>query len=156
MFAIRKCVQHATGTRFRGNRTSKVQEAARTVDVVPGLQQNSLCCINKFTDTNYITIFIPYEVKIFNENKTTLTSIDKSILQWWRDPVCGLWCIPFHLMVTNPTPQNQQCTNNRTEAIIAAQPTQQNTVRVISTAQHKANCKVLPCSGRIFSQNNLA
>ena len=102
----------------------QVQEPARTVDIVPGLQQNSLFSISKFADANYIIIFTPGEVKICDGNKMTLSSTNEAILQEWRDPVCGLWCIQLHSMITNTTPQHQKDTNNRMEVIFTAPPAQ--------------------------------
>ena len=60
-----------------------------TVDIVPGLQCNSLLSINKFAEANYLTVFTPDEVKIFDGKKEVISSTQQPILQVWRDPVAG-------------------------------------------------------------------
>ena len=63
-----------------------VRELTQTVDIVPGLQHNSLLSINKFAESSYITVFTPDKVTIFDCEKTSISSTQQPILQGWRDP----------------------------------------------------------------------
>ena len=79
----------------------KVQELARTVEIIQGLQQNSLLSISKFADANYTTMLMPREDKIFDKNKSILINTEEPILQEWRDPACELWHVLSHPMGTS-------------------------------------------------------
>ena len=72
----------------------QVWEPVIEVDIVSRLQQNFLWSISKFALT-------PGEVKIIDGHKTMLTSMDKPAVKGWIDPMCGLWHIPLHQIVTN-------------------------------------------------------
>ena len=50
------------------------------VDLVQRLQHNSLLSVSKFVEANYLTVFTPDKVKIFNGDKTTLSITDEPIL----------------------------------------------------------------------------
>ena len=101
----------------------KVREPANAVDIVPGLQHNSLLSINKFAEANYVTVFMPDEVNIFHGKQASITSTHQPIIQGWRDPATGLWRIQIKPAPTS-TPkyepaqtehdkhQNQQITIN--------------------------------------------
>ena len=58
-----------------------VCEPAKTVDMVPQLQHNSLISGGKFADTNYITVLTPTEVLIYNGNDTHISVSNKPILK---------------------------------------------------------------------------
>ena len=68
-----------------------VQEPARTVNIVSGLQNSSLLSISKFAYAGYNTVFTAWEVQIFNGNNMNLVSTKKPIFQEWRDQTTGLW-----------------------------------------------------------------
>ena len=59
----------------------KVHKPAHMVHLVQGLQHLSLLRINKFADANYITIFTPQDLKIFDGKTTTISSTLKTILE---------------------------------------------------------------------------
>jgi len=72
----------------------KLREPARSVDIVPGLQHNSLISANKFADANYITVLTPTEVLIYDGQHLTMKINKEAILQGWREE-SGLWRVPL-------------------------------------------------------------
>ena len=58
----------------------QVKEPARTVHIIPGLQNSSLFSIGKFANTNYITIFTPNKVQLFDGDNTKIASTSKPTL----------------------------------------------------------------------------
>ena len=50
------------------------RKPAQTVDIVPGLQHNSLISINIFAEANYLTVFIPDKVNFFDGKKAIIAS----------------------------------------------------------------------------------
>ena len=68
-----------------------VREPARTVDMVPALEHNSLLSASKFADANYITILTPNEVLIYDGDELTINVDKDAVLRGWRDRSTGLW-----------------------------------------------------------------
>ena len=52
----------------------QVKALAITVDIILGLEHNALLNINKFAKANYVTVFTPEEVNIFDGMQIRLTS----------------------------------------------------------------------------------
>jgi hypothetical protein len=65
-------------------------DPARTVDMVPGIKNNTLISTSKFADANYISIFDQEEVNAYDANTTKITVSRGSVLKGWRDRD-GLW-----------------------------------------------------------------
>ena len=84
---------------------------ARTVDMVPGIKNNTLISTSKFVDANYISIFDQEEVNLYDANTTKITVSHGSVLKGWRD-WDGLWWIPLVPHVKN----------NNTETIVVNEP----------------------------------
>ena len=96
----------------------QVQELAKTVDIVPRLKHSSLLSINKFTEANYVTMFTPDRVAIFDRQQARISSTHWPIIQGWRDPETELWIIPIEPAQTAthkyaPTPAQNKKTNNQ-------------------------------------------
>ena len=94
-----------------------MREVEQTVDIVPGLQYKSLVSINKFTEANYITVFTPDKVTIFDGEKASISSTQQPLFQGRRDPAIGLWRIPIEPEQTappkyTPTPQKSKNLSN--------------------------------------------
>ena len=106
---LNKTVPHTiwiNGTSIRNMHLQhQVRELAQTVDIVPGLQHYSLLSIDKCAEVNYITVFTPEEVTIFDGEKANISSMQQSIIQGWRDPATGLWRIQIEPKQT-PLPPN--------------------------------------------------
>ena len=81
------------GASIRNSAPTTPREPARTVDIVPGQQHNSLLCINKFAEYNYVKVFTPDEEAVFHGQKASISSIQQPINQGWRDQTAGLWRI---------------------------------------------------------------
>ena len=58
-----------------------VREPAKTVDMVPQLQHNSLISGGKFVDANYITVLKPTEVLIYEGKDTHISGTKGPILK---------------------------------------------------------------------------
>jgi len=54
---------------------------ARTVDMVPGIKNNTLISTSKFADANYISIFDQEEVNVYDANTTKITVSRGSVLK---------------------------------------------------------------------------
>ena len=92
----------------------KVWEPANKVNTVPRLQHNSLLSINKFSEANYTTVFMPDEVNIFNGKQESITDTHQPIIQGWRNPATGLQQIPMKPSLTsNPTNESSPTKNNK-------------------------------------------
>ena len=72
-----------------------VRGPAKTVDMVPQLQHNSLISGGKFADANYITVLTTTEVLIYDGNYTHISVSNKPILNGWRETTTGLWRVPL-------------------------------------------------------------
>ena len=59
---------------------ANIWDPAQTVDTVPGLKYNSLLSTSKFLEANYLTVFTPEEVQIFDGDRTTIASMKEPIL----------------------------------------------------------------------------
>ena len=93
-----------------------VREPARTVDIVPDLQHNSLLSASKFADANYVTILTPKEVLIYDGKDLTITVSSEAILRGWRE-VNGLWRVPLQNDVAPRKSQYLLLTKESEEAI---------------------------------------
>ena len=69
-----------------------LSKKARQADVLPGLRQNSLVSVGKFSDASYTTIFHPHGegVTVHKPGSFKLKVFRKPVLQGWRDGN-GLW-----------------------------------------------------------------
>jgi len=68
-----------------------VRHPAKDMNIVPGIEWDSLLSILKFADANYIAIFDKDEVNIYDANKTTIVVSRGAILQGWRCKQTKLW-----------------------------------------------------------------
>ena len=75
-----------------------VREPAKTVDMVPQLQHNSLISGGKFADKNYITVLTPTEVLTYDGKDTHISVTKGPIIKGWREKTTGLWCVPLQLI----------------------------------------------------------
>ena len=89
-----------------------VCEPAKTVDMVPQLQHNSLMSGGKFADVNYITVLTPTEVLIYDGKDTHISVSNKPILKGWKDTTPGLWGVT--LQPSAPTPKYEVNSHNKT------------------------------------------
>ena len=51
------------------------------MDIIPGLQCNSLIIISKFAEANYLEVFMSEEVQVFDGDKATVASSRAPILE---------------------------------------------------------------------------
>jgi hypothetical protein len=70
-------------------------------DVVPDLAQQSLLSTSKCADGNYITVFTPEEVQIFDAEAAPFKVEGKIVMQGWRCPQTKLWRVPLQQNWTN-------------------------------------------------------
>ena len=89
-----------------------VHEPAKTVDMAPQLQHNSLISGGKFADANYITVITPTEVLIYDGKDTHISVSNRQILKGWRDTTTGLWRVPLQPMA--PTLRSEFTSHNKT------------------------------------------
>ena len=61
-----------TGTTTKSSTKAKMRhkliEPAKTVDMVPALKHKSLMNASKFADAKYITVLMPEEILVYDEN----------------------------------------------------------------------------------------
>ena len=88
------------------------REPAQSVDIVPGLKHSSLLSISKIVEANYLTLFTPEEVQIFNEDKTMIVSMTKPILPGWKNPQIGLCRVPILPKQSKKIAQNRKWLNS--------------------------------------------
>ena len=62
--------------------------------MVPGLASDTLLSGSKFEDADYISIYGPLEVDIYDAKTTKIIVTEKAVLKGWRCPKSGLWRIP--------------------------------------------------------------
>jgi len=62
-----------------------VREPAKTVDMVPGLKNNSLISGPKFADAGYITVLTPTELLIYDGIDLQMTVNKDAFIKGWRD-----------------------------------------------------------------------
>ena len=122
-----------------------VREPARTVDIVPDLQHNSLLSASKFADANYVTILTPKEVLIYDGKDLTITVSSEAILRGWRE-VNGLWRVPLQNGVAPRKSQYLLLTKESEEAIA-------NVYELPSTEN---NCAIPTCLCRISEKAHMA
>ena len=100
---------HTTTASYQAKLHHIVREPARTVDLVPELQNNSLISGPKFADANYITILTPDEVLIYDGTDLQLSVNHKAILRGWRDQASGLWWVPLNPKVKGNPNKSEYC-----------------------------------------------
>ena len=78
---------NANGTQSVAGKQAKLQlplrEPAKTADMVLGLAMNSLLSGSKLAEANYIAIFTPDKVKIFDTENTRINIDGEAVLQEW-------------------------------------------------------------------------
>ena len=60
-----------------------LQEPAKSVDMVPGLASDTLLSGSKFADADYISIYDPLEVNIYDAKTTKIIVTEKAVLKGW-------------------------------------------------------------------------
>ena len=73
----------------------KVQEPARTIDMVPKIANNPLLGTGKFSNAKYVSIFNKDELNRYDSNKTVITVSKQEILKGWINPESGFWRVPL-------------------------------------------------------------
>ena len=78
-----------------------LREPTKLVDIVSGLACDTLLRGSKFADADYISIYDPLEVNIYDA-KTTKKMLQKApVPKCWRCPNSGLWLIPLQANIKN-------------------------------------------------------
>ncbi len=78
-----------------------VREPARSVNIVPGLVENSLLSTNKFAKAGYTVIYDKDEVNFYDARTTKITVLEEAILTGWQCPHLKKWRIPLVPIVRN-------------------------------------------------------
>jgi hypothetical protein len=92
---------HATPATTVAKLHHAVREPARTVDIVPALQGNSLLSGGKFAEAGYISICDGEEVNIYDGRTAKITVSEEAVLKGWRCLHQNLWRVPLQSNVTN-------------------------------------------------------
>ena len=58
----------------------QVRAPTNMVDTVPCLHHNALLSINKFGEANYVTVFTPGEVNIFDGKQASIMNTHQTIM----------------------------------------------------------------------------
>ena len=94
-----KVFYNANGTVSKAGQKAKLhynlRETAKDADTVPSLALNSLLSTSKLADANYITIFTPDEVKVFDAEISKLHITGEAVMKGWRCPKTKLWRVPL-------------------------------------------------------------
>ena len=77
------------------------RETARTVDMVPGIDDQSLLSGSKFSDAGYISVCDDKEVNIYDGRTARILVSEKVVLKGWKCPRTKLWRVPLQPCVTN-------------------------------------------------------
>ena len=89
----------ATGHKTPGSRVANlhhpVREPPRTVDIVPGLADQSLLSGGKFAKAGYVSICDDAEVNIYDGRTVRITVSEEAVLKGWRCPRTRMWRIPL-------------------------------------------------------------
>ena len=72
---------HTAAASTKAKLHHKLREPARTVEMVPDLQHNSLISGPKFANANYITILTPEEVLVYDGDDLKLTVNKDAVLR---------------------------------------------------------------------------
>ena len=95
----------ATGHKTPGSRVAKlhhpVREPARTVDIVPGLADQSLISGEKFSKVGYVSICDNEEVNIYDGRTFKIIVSEEAVLKGSRCPRTRMWRIPLQHTVQN-------------------------------------------------------
>ena len=90
-----KIFHNANGTLSKADNKAllhlPLREPAKSADIVPGLTLNTLLSGPKLADANYIAIFTPEEVQIFDAETTRINVQGEAVLRGWRCPQTKLW-----------------------------------------------------------------
>ena len=68
-----------------------VREPVRTVDIVPGLANQSLLSEEKFAKAGYVSICDDAEVNIYDGRTFKITVSEEAVLKGWRCPHTRMW-----------------------------------------------------------------
>ena len=78
-----------------------VRKPARTVNIVPGLADQSLLSGGKFSKAGYVSICDNTEVNIYDGRTVKITVSEEAVLKGWRCPRTRMWRIPLKHTVRN-------------------------------------------------------
>ena len=78
-----------------------MREPAQTVDIVPGLADQSLLSGEKFSKSGYVSIYDDAEVNIYDGRTVKITVSEEAVLKGWRCPRTRIWIIPLKHTVKN-------------------------------------------------------
>ncbi len=78
-----------------------VRKPARSVNIVPALEENSLLSTNKIVEAGYAVIYDAKEVNFYNPRTIKIVVSEGEILKEWRCPRAKLWRVPITKVVTN-------------------------------------------------------
>ena len=67
--------------------------------MVPGLASDTLLSGSKFADADYISVYTPTEVNIYDAKRTTIVATEKAVLKDWQCQTLGLWRISLQAKV---------------------------------------------------------
>ena len=85
----------ATGHKTPWSRGAKlhhpVHDPARTVDIFPGLANQSLLSGEKFSKAGYVLICNDAEVNIYGGRTVKITVSEEAVLKGWRYPRTQMW-----------------------------------------------------------------
>ena len=79
----------------------RVNDTARTVNMVPSLDNQYLLSRGKFAEAEYVSVCDGYEVKNYDGRTATITVSEDAVLKGWRCPHTKLWRIPLRSQVTD-------------------------------------------------------
>ena len=82
-----------------------MRKPAHTVDMFPGLADNSLLSGGKFADAGCVSICDRSKVNLYGGQPVKITVSKGKVLKGWRFPNTKLWRIPLQIHVTNLTTQ---------------------------------------------------
>ena len=74
----------------------RVREPARTVNMVPALDNQSLLSGRNFAEAGYVSVCDGEEVNIYDGTTANITIPDKAVLKGWLCPRTRLWRITLH------------------------------------------------------------
>ena len=79
----------------------RVQEPARTVNMVPALENQSLLSGVKFSEAGYVSACDGEEVNIYDGRTAKITLPEEALLKGWWCPRTKSWRIPFRSQVVD-------------------------------------------------------
>ena len=122
-----KVFYNANGTKSKAGKKAKLKyklrEPATDSDMVPDLAQNSLLSTSKMADANYITIFTPEEVQVFDGNDANFKVSGQVVMKGWRCPRTKLWRVPMVESWTNENTDTVLLSQEATDIIMQKRET---------------------------------